>query len=477
MKRAWLLLVILLVSISGIHEVQAQEVAWTRYRVDPQWVITVDKTGIYASVYKDGDYFIRKYSKDGNELWTRPLGIVGVLRIDGISIFQKEMYVAGTIQKTIGQEPFSEAFVRKYDIDGNHIWTKFFGDYVRWDGFRNATASNARAVSADSSGLYIIGTRTRYNQSGMEQSGFIRKYDFNGNEIWTRELESGSTSISVNSFGVYVVGGTQDALPGQVHAGGVDPFIQRFDYNGNEIWTRQFGTSKDDWVNGIAVHKTGVYAAGMTEGALAGEMNLGLRDAFVSRFDLNGKEIWTRQFGATFQVGNKTVRYDKEDSAYGITVDSTGVYVAGHTFAELPGQKGGGPQDPFVRKYDFDGNEVWTWQFGSGDNDVANQIAVDETGVYIVGSPVHYGPCCPSFGYSSFMIKLVDKSRVPAPIWRCVLEGFEPYGCDSSSPSWVWIVVSVAIPGAFLMVYYIVQGRKRSESVTTKPSLHFEKPN
>ena len=56
---------------------------------------------------------------------------------------------------------------------------------------------------------------------------------------------------------------------------------------------------------------------------------------------------------------------DGNDEAVGITVDSSGVYVAGGTDGALPGQTSLGGTDAFVRKYDHQGNELWTQQFGS----------------------------------------------------------------------------------------------------------------
>ena len=54
---------------------------------------------------------------------------------------------------------------------------------------------------------------------------------------------------------------------------------------------------------------------------------------------------------------------------------ATGLYVAGFVTGLLPGQTGGGggaaDVDAFVRKYDFNGNELWTRQFGIGRTEVA----------------------------------------------------------------------------------------------------------
>ena len=93
-------------------------------------------------------------------------------------------------------------------------------------------------------------------------------------------------------------------------------------------WIRQFGTSGNNQARGVAVDSTGVYVAGsVSSDALPNQTSAGGSDAFVRKYDSNGLELWTRQFGTA-----------RNDDAYGVSVDSTGVYVVGRTEGALPGQ-------------------------------------------------------------------------------------------------------------------------------------------
>jgi hypothetical protein len=67
------------------------------------------------------------------------------------------------------------------------------------------------------------------------------------------------------------------------------------------------------------------------------------------------------------------------DAAYGVAVDATGVYVVGIT------EGAPGSIDAFIRKYDLNGAEQRTRKFGTGDYAAAYGVAVDATGVYVVG--------------------------------------------------------------------------------------------
>ena len=64
-------------------------------------------------------------------------------------------------------------------------------------------------------------------------------------------------------------------------------------------------------------------------------------DAFVRKYDGNGKEIWTRQFGTEY-----------DDYVIGVSVDGAGnIYVVGRTYGTLPGQEGKGDYDAFIVKF------------------------------------------------------------------------------------------------------------------------------
>src|SRR5207247_2073037 len=137
------------------------------------------------------------------------------------------------------------------------------------------------------------------------------------------------------SSGVYVTGNTQGALSGQTNAGGQDAFVQKYDANGNLLWTKQFGTSALDQATGISGDSSGLYVTGFTSGALTGS-NAGQEDVFLRKYDTSGNVVWTRQFGT-----------NKSDEATAISADSSGVYIAGFTGGTLPGQSNGGGDDSF----------------------------------------------------------------------------------------------------------------------------------
>lgn len=381
--------------------------------------ISVDATGIYVAGYtygtlpgqtSAGDYdaFARKYDSGGNELWTRQFGSDGPsedvytsITVDG------NIYTAGRTYGTLAGQTsagLSDAFVRIYDANGTVLWTCQFGtvsdDYVN-------------GIAVDATGMYVAGY-TYGTFPGQTRAGrydvFVRKYDFNGTELWTRQF--GTTTydyaygISVDAAGVYVAGATNGILPGQTRVGDYDAFVRKYDLNGTEQWTRQFGTTSKDYVNGISVDATGAYVAGHTNGALPNQTSAGGYDAFVRKYDSNGNAIWTNQFGTTLG-----------DYAYGISVDASAVCVSGYTEDTLPGQTSASGIDAFVRTYDLNGAELWTRQFGTTSSDYAYGISVDATGVCVVGYTDGALPGQANSGYTDAFVRKYDLSG--SELWTC----------------------------------------------------------
>lgn len=220
-----------------------------------------------------------------------------------------------------------DAFVRRYDFNGNEIWTRQFG---------TADYDQAYGIATHSSGIYVAGeTGGALGTAVGGADYFLRKYDSAGNAVWTRQFGTSTTDggsygggVAVNSSGVYVTGVTAGTFAGQTKIGGLfDAFVQKFDLNGNAVWVRQFGTSSDDWGYGIALGPQWVYVSGAVGSG-----------AFLWRFDLNGNDTGNIQVG-TFAT-----------SGYGVATDGAGAYVAGGVTYDPFGVPTLGDTDAFVFK-------------------------------------------------------------------------------------------------------------------------------
>lgn len=309
-----------------------------------------DASGIYIA---EGDTFLRKYDREGAEIWSRRFDA----HIRSMATHDAGVYVGGLTSNVLpGQQRVgtTDAFVRLYDVDGNEKWTRQFGCCTGV-----GTYSYVRAIAADPSGVYAAGSDNR--------GGYLRKYDTRGAELWTKQFEATMRqSLSVLAAG-----------PTGIYAGGQDGinlFIRRYDTNGAEIWTRPIdGTS----LTGMSANATGVYATG-----------LGEYGSFLSGYDSSGNQIWTRA-----EIGGWAQR---------IAVDADGIYVAGSELRALAGQCAAGSSDAFVKRFDADGAELWTRQFGSYNSEDVAGIVVDASSIFVAGSQF--------VGSVQFPARLVDRA-------------------------------------------------------------------
>ncbi len=282
--------------------------------------------------------------------------------------------------------------VRKYDSRGNEMWTREFRVPYR--------DMALRSPAVEATGVYVLAWL------GGKPDVWLRKYSSSGDELWTRELEfSPLGGLAADATGVYVAGGNYTSA-----------YVRKYSPDGAELWTSRFGEIKT--ATGVAVDATGVYVQVTNSNGAAG--------VIVRKWDARGNELWTRQLNPSdvhraFAAAEPTGFYTLAADAWGtgpnlrkydsdgnelwsrmidlphskIASDATGVYLAGtwsmgyepyRPWTVLPGQcRSGSGGDSFVRKYDPDGAEVWTRLFGTSQATSASGVAVDASGVYVVG--------------------------------------------------------------------------------------------
>jgi hypothetical protein len=237
-----------------------------------------------------------------------------------------------------------------------------------------SVALGISGAAADDLGSEEIGASDAGDAARMATDG-------GGRRLWSRQpgTSSDDQAYGVATEGnVYVVGGTGGALGG-ANEGAFDAWVSKFDGDGHRLWSRQFGTSTTDSATGVATDKNGnVYLVGYTFGALGGP-NKGDADAWVSKFDGDGHQLWIRQFGTSADdFGVKSVATDQNGN----------FYVVGYTEGALGGFHKGG-HDAWVIKFDGDGHQLWKRQPGTRDLDEADDVAIDADGnVYVVGITV-----------------------------------------------------------------------------------------
>lgn len=177
--------------------------------------------------------------------------------------------------------------------------------------------------------------------------------------MWLHEF--GTTSADRIAAGVVAEGGaslfagTTSGTISLPRPGGADAFLVRCEPSGAITAMGQYGTPQADTAEGMATDGAGgVLLAGETSGSFGGP-NLGESDIYVARVDPQGALLWVRQFGST----------EDEDAWDAASDGAGGIYVVGQTSGDLAAPIAGSV-NAFITRYDGQGNQLWSIQFGNG---------------------------------------------------------------------------------------------------------------
>ncbi len=319
--------------------------------------------------------FVARYDNAGSQLWFRHFGTSSGDWVEAMTPDGSGGAVAvGWTSANLGgpSAGMQDAFVVRYDGDGNQFWIRQFG---------SVSADSAAAVAYDGAGGVIIAGNT-FGSLGGPSAGsydsFLARYDGAGSQLWIRQFGSSGWETtwalaSDGAGGVMVAGSTSGNLGG-VALGGGDAFLAHFDGDGNQLWIRQFGTGQPDAALALVEDGAGgVVIAGRTQGNLGGR-NAGEEDAFLAHYDAAGNQLWISQFGT-----------NEDDYPNALAPDGAGgVMVAGFTQGDL---NGGPPRGrgAFLARFDSAGDQLWALQFGTDNPDLVAALSADGVGGVMVG--------------------------------------------------------------------------------------------
>jgi hypothetical protein len=196
--------------------------AWTRVfgssSYDYAYALT---TGVDGAIYvagragasfdgqtnSGGDAFLTKFDANGTKAWTRFLGSSsGAALTTGLD---GAIYVAGNGS--------GDAFLTKYDANGTRAWTRFLGSSSYDYAYALTTGVDGAIYVAGQAGASFDGQP----RIGGEDA-FLTKYDANGNKAWTQLFGSinddSALALTTGADGaIYVAGRTGGSFDGQTH--------------------------------------------------------------------------------------------------------------------------------------------------------------------------------------------------------------------------------------------------------------------
>jgi hypothetical protein len=224
-------------------------------------------------------------------------------------------------------------FASKLDAAGNVLWTRTDTTAVPFSG--------GNAVAADATGVYVAG---RSDDSGVMRP-HIRKYDLNGNLLWTMTSSANGEyrDIYVDGGRVVAVGYASGNANGQTSAGGVDALVEVWDTAGALQSTRLAGTAQHDFFFGATVAAGHLFVVGASTGDFGGQSNDGLLDAIVTDWDLASMSLVR-----TLEIGSAM-----DDMFTDVAFLDASLYAVGYSFGSPLGQTNAGESDIMLARFDI----------------------------------------------------------------------------------------------------------------------------
>jgi hypothetical protein len=391
-----------------------------------------------------------------------------------------------------------------YPVDGFVAKLNPSGSGLVFSTYLGGSASDlGSAIAVDPAGyIYVTGysfssdfpvVNAFQSQWSGNSDAFVTKFAPNGQSLVYSTYLGGSAidqgqGIAADAAGYAYVSGYTASINFPVTAGAsrtnlngsgsavtvYDAFVTKISPNGRSLaYSTYFGGSQNDFGYRIAVDGAGnAYLVGTTQSADMPHSNaFGLKlgndgtnsinfDAFLTKFGVTGKPIYTAQFGGNLNDAAWDVAVDSAGRAFVVGITSSTDFPVVRPFDLFRTANSGG-KDVFVVAFDTNpGPVLYSGYFGGASDDFGYAIAVDdEANAYISGMtlssvlPTKIGALDRSLSGTSD--SFVAKIRLTDPMLNVTQSGntFQlswpatapDYGLQSTSdltPPQVWTTVS-----------------------------------
>lgn len=330
-------------------------------------------------------------------------GMGGVF-LGGITQSAGGIASAGAYQGTYGGSPFFDIFIAKFDINGNRLWSTYFGgtaDEQLIDMVTDASGNLYFTGSSASTALATAGTHQTI--LGGNSDVILAKMSPVGGLIWSTyyggTLNEMGRGITLNGSDIAICGQTastnaiasagahQLALAG----GSSDGFIASFNSTGGLNWGSYLGGTGVDVAYQIKINAASEYillsstnSSGLSTAGAFQTVIGGSNDALITKFGNAGNLVWSTYFGSNLS-----------DNGYGLAIDLSGdLLITGQTNSTVGIATAGaydtvlnGPSDSFILSLSSVGTRNWSTYLGGISQDIAYSIWTDGAGsIYIGGN-------------------------------------------------------------------------------------------
>ena len=277
-------------------------------------------------------------------------------------------YDADGITKTSAD---ADVWLMKTDIYGNIIWQKNYG------GKYNDEATD---IAISPNGDYIVVGFTESTElSNGERDFLVMRIDPMGNLIWQKGYGGRGNDVAKTVLalpdGGCLVGGYTGSIDVDVHKnyGGLDFWLIRLDKDGNILWEKNYGGTKNDVLQVILPTQDGNFLLiGSTDSDDKDVLeNFGKTDILIIKINPQGYKIWKKTYGGS-----------SFEEPYSGAVDTNDTYwISGTSFSKdgiVKKRHAGG--DLWLFKIDGEGNVLFSKTYGGSWDEGGNKIRLTPSG-------------------------------------------------------------------------------------------------
>ena len=237
--------------------------------------------------------------------------------------------------------------------------------------------------------MILLGYSTIKNENKIKATNPLPKASWD-NKVGGNAQEELKKTITLTDGSLLSVGNTNNKTPNgdltNTGKGEKDALIVKYDANGNKIWDKIFGgTKQEEYKDIITTNDGGYIAIGYTASPTGGDITDtnkgGELDALVVKYDASGNKVWDKLIG-----GNGT---DKFESIIKIGSGAEEKYIiAGSSTTSNNGNitdTSNGGTEGLIIKIDGSGNILWNYLLGgNGEEELAKILKISDT-EYLVG--------------------------------------------------------------------------------------------
>ena len=226
--------------------------------------------------------------------------------------------------------------------------------------------------------------------SAGDRDIFVAKFDHEGNHVWSKRYGDGSEQVGVgvdtdttgavfiaSAFnGILDFGGNRLVSNGRYNVA-----LTKLDQAGRHVWSRCFGDTQYHVPECIAVAPSGrVSIAGRFQGSIdfgGGKLKSqsSQTDIFLATFSPDGDYVWAKRYGGPYEQQTRSIAIDANGNIALAGVFKGAIGFDGQSLTEQqPGDYCG-----FLAKVDEQGNALWCKRFGEPHVEQGSEVAFDRS--------------------------------------------------------------------------------------------------